>query len=108
MKEYKKWSLALLLTLLVSMALGLGGCATTSDLEAVQVQVQKAMEQSERALREAESAQLAAGEIAGHREAAKAAATRAENAADRAEKATEESYEYTKKSEAILMKMMKK
>ena len=87
------------------MAVAMVGCATTAELDAVQVQVKQAMDKADMATQEARSAKAMVSEESRKSEAAalkaEEAAARAEGSAVRAERAAD-------KAEAIFMKKMKK
>lgn len=89
--------------ILVSLFLGVFvlGCATDAQLKALEADTQKAMEQSEQALHEAQGVKAVAGDSAKYSLEAAESARRAEDAAIRAENAA-------RKCEEIYNRIMSK
>jgi len=101
-------SVTVALILCIGIGMSLIGCATSADINRLQVQVQKAFEKSEQALMEAQKANAAVVDASRQKEDALAAAARAEDAADRAERAADEAENHAQKAEAVFLKMMEK
>jgi murein lipoprotein len=86
------------ISMVLVLALGMWGCATTSDVEKVQAQ-QKAIDAKvDQAIQDAQAAKAAANE----------AKMKADDAAVRAENAVKMAEEKEKKDEALFQKSMKK
>ncbi len=107
--KHRRYSFSIML-LILSFCLGfmITGCATSSDFKVLQEQVQQAMDKSDQALQEAQSAKAAVTGCSTEKDQAVAAAVRAEGAADRAEAAAQRAETAADKAEAIFMKMMNK
>lgn len=93
---------------IVCLLVLIGGCASTSSLEAVQTDAQEALQRSDEALQEARSAKTAALDCSVQATAATAAVRKAEDAAVRSERAAKEARDYERKVEAIFNKLMSK
>jgi len=72
---------------LLCLAIAFLGCATTSQMQALEEKTQQALETAEKALKDAQSAKAGVEDSARYSREAAAGARRAENAASRAEKA---------------------
>ena len=91
------------------------GCATTSQIQALEERTQRALDKAEQAGKEARGAKAAVEnsaeysyEAASSARRADSAASRAVNAASRAEKAAERAEKMAKKCEDIFRRMMSK
>ena len=93
------------ISMVLVLALGMWGCATTSDVEKVQAQ-QKAIDvKVDQAIQDAQAAKAAANEATMK---ADAAAARAENAVKMAEERERIAAEKEKQADALFQKSMKK
>jgi murein lipoprotein len=93
------------ITMVLILALGIGGCATTGDLERLQVQEQAIDAKADQALKDAQAAKAAADEA---KMKADEAAVRAEEAVKRAEERERAAEEKEMQAEALFQKSMKK
>lgn len=92
-------------SMVLLLALGMGGCATTSDLDKVQAQ-QKAIDAKvDQAIQDAQAAKAAADEA---KLKADEATARADNAIKMAEERERAAEEKQKQAEALFQKSMKK
>jgi murein lipoprotein len=93
------------ISIMMVLALGMGGCATTSDLNQVQAR-QKAIDaKADQAIQDAQAAKAAADEA---RIKADAAAARADEAVKKAEEREQAADQKQKEAEALFKKSMKK
>jgi murein lipoprotein len=93
------------ISMVLVLALGMWGCATTSDLEKVQAQDKVIDAKADQAIQEAQAAKAAANEATMK---ADAAAARAEEAVKKAEERERIAEEKEKKADALFQKSMKK
>lgn len=93
------------ISLVLVLALGMWGCATTSDMERVQAQEKVIDAKADQAIQEAQAAKAAANEAAMKADAAAARADEAIRKAEERERAAEEKQ---KQAEALFEKSMKK
>ncbi len=93
------------ISMVLVLALALGGCATTSDLEDVQAREKVIDAKADQAIQEAQAAKAAANEA---QMKADAAAARAEEALKKAEEREQIATEKEKRAEALFQKSMKK
>jgi hypothetical protein len=94
----------LIFSVLTCFLLALMGCATSSQIQALEAQTKQAMEKADKALMEAESAKAGVQDSARHSSEAEANAKRAEDAAFRAEKAARSAEASADRSEAAASK----
>ncbi len=93
------------ISMVLVLALGMWGCATTSDMERVQAQEKVIDAKADQAIQEAQAAKAAANEAAMKADAAAARADEAIRKAEERERAAEEKQ---KQAEALFEKSMKK
>lgn len=93
------------ISMVLVLALALGGCATTSDLEDVQAREKVIDAKADQAIQEAQAAKAAANEA---QTKADAAAARAEEALKKAEEREQIATEKEKRAEDLFQKSMKK
>ncbi|HNQ84875.1 MAG TPA: Lpp/OprI family alanine-zipper lipoprotein [Deltaproteobacteria bacterium] len=93
------------ISLMLVLALGVGGCATTSDLERVQAQEKAIDAKADQAIQDAQAAKAAADEA---KVKADEAAARAEKALMMAEERERAAQEKERQAEALFQKSMKK
>lgn len=94
-----------LLGISIVLAFALGGCATTGDLEDMQVRERAIDAKADQALQDAQAAKAAANEA---QVKADAATARAEEAVKKAEEREQLALEKEKQAEALFQKSMKK
>ena len=93
------------ISMVMVLALGMWGCATTSDLERVQAQEKVIVAKADQAIQDAQAAKQAANEAQAK---ADAAAARAEEAIKKAEERERAADEKQKQAEELFQKSMKK
>ena len=93
------------ISLMLVLALGVGGCANTSDLERVQAQEKAIDAKADQAIQDAQAAKAAADEA---KVKADEAAARAEKALMMAEERERAAQEKERQAEALFQKSMKK
>jgi murein lipoprotein len=93
------------ISMVMILALGMWGCATTTDLEKVQAQEKTIDAKADQALQDAQAAKKAADEATVK---ADAAAARAEEAIKKAEERERAAEEKQKQADALFQKSMKK
>ena len=93
------------ISMVLVLALALGGCATTSDLEDVQAREKVIDAKADQAIQEAQAAKAAANEA---QTKADAAAARAEEALKKADEREQIATEKEKRAEDLFQKSMKK
>jgi murein lipoprotein len=93
------------ISMVMILALGVWGCATTSDLERVQAQEKTIDAKADQAIQDAQAAKQAASEAQAK---ADAAAARAEEAIKKAEERERVAQEKQVQAEALFQKSMKK
>jgi len=93
------------ISMVLVLALGMWGCATTSDLDKVQAQQKATDAKIDQAIQEAQAAKAQANEA---KMKADDAATRADNAIKKAEERERIAEEKEKKADALFQKSMKK
>jgi murein lipoprotein len=93
------------ISMVLLLALGLGGCATTGDLEDVRAREKVIDAKADQAIQDAQAAKAAASEAQAK---ADAAAARAEEAVKKAEEREQIAAEKEKQAEALFQKSMKK
>ncbi len=93
------------ISLVMVLALGMWGCATTGDLERMQAQERSIDAKADQAIKDAQAAKTAANEAALKADAATA---RAEEAIKKAEERERIAEEKEKKADALFQKSMKK
>jgi murein lipoprotein len=93
------------ISMVLILALGMLGCATTSDLDKVQAQQKATDAKVDQAIQEAQAAKVAANEA---KMKADDAAAHAENAIKMAEERERAAEEKQKQAEALFQKSMKK
>jgi murein lipoprotein len=93
------------ISLALMLALALGGCATSKDLEQVQTQSKLTDAKADQAIQDAQAAKVAAQEAQAK---ADAAAARAEEAVKKAEEREQIAAEKEQKAEELFKKSMKK
>lgn len=93
------------ISLVMVLALGMWGCATTGDLERMQAQERSIDAKADQAIKDAQAAKTAADEAALKADAATA---RAEEAIKKAEERERIAEEKEKKADALFQKSMKK
>jgi murein lipoprotein len=93
------------ISMVLVLALGMWGCATTSDLDKVQAQQKATDAKVDQAIQEAQAAKAAANEA---KMKADDAAAHAENAIKMAEERERAAEEKQKQAEALFQKSMKK
>jgi murein lipoprotein len=93
------------ISMVLVLALGMWGCATTSDVEKMQAQQKSIDAKADQAIQDAQAAKAAANEA---QVKADAAAARAEEAVKKAEERERAADEKQKKADALFQKSMKK
>ena len=93
------------ISMVMVLAFGMWGCATTSDLEKMQTQEKAIEAKADQAIQDAQAAKQAANEA---QVKADAAAARAEEAIKKAEERERVADEKQKQAEALFQKSMKK
>jgi len=93
------------ISMVMVLALGMWGCATTSDLERVQAQEKAIDAKADQAIQDAQAAKAAADEA---KVKADEAAARAEKAVKMAEERERAAGEKEKQADALFQKSMKK
>jgi len=93
------------ISLVMIMALGVWGCATTGDLEKMQAQEKAIDAKADQAIKDAQAAKAAADEA---RIKADQAAARADEAVKKAEERERAAAEKEKQADALFQKSMKK
>ena len=93
------------ISMVMVLALGMWGCATTSDLDKVQAQQKATDAKIDQAIQEAQAAKAQANEA---KMKADDAATRADNAIKKAEERERIAEEKEMKADALFQKSMKK
>ena len=93
------------ISMVLFLALALGGCATTKDIEQAQAQDRLIDAKADQAIRDAQAAKAAAQEAQAK---ADAATVRAEEAVRKAEEREQLAAEREKQAEALFQKSMKK
>ena len=92
-------------SLVLILALGMWGCATTGDVEKLQAQEKTLNEKADQAIQDAQAAKAAADDA---KIKADAAAARAEEAVRKAEEREKAAEEKEKQADALFKKSMKK
>lgn len=93
------------ISIVMVLALGMWGCATTGDVEKMQAQQRSIDAKADQAIQDAQAAKAAADEA---RLKADAAAARAEEAVKKAEEREQAANEKQAQAEALFKKSMKK